>query len=376
MMHNAINHMEKVQYLSSEQLQSKVISFLRFPLIVGVVLIHTQIGTINGMVANLKAPLMFGGVFPLYESTLYLFAQVLTRIAVPLFFLFSGFLFFHKTNGFTIKIYAYKLKKRVRTLLIPYLFWNILFVVCIISVGKLFPDSTESIIGEGYTIKDWLLTLWDCNNTGCPISYQFWFIRDLMMVVLFTPLIHWLTKKFGCLLPLLFGIFWLMGWWFKTAGFSINAFFFFTLGAYFSITRRNFVELVKPHVVFLGILYLILVIIVFCAKSYDWVIYVKRVSILLGIVFAIAVSAVYIAKGKWKVNTFLAESSFFIYAYHIIALPTILRVLLFIIPCTTDFRATILYFLWAATAIFIGLILYYFLKKWLPKTTAFITGGR
>ena len=368
--------MKKVQSFSSEQLQSKVISFLRFPLIVGVVLIHTQIGTVNGMVANLAAPLPFGGAFPLYESTFYLFAQVLARIAVPLFFLFSGFLFFYKTNGFTIENYADKLKKRVRTLLIPYLFWNILYIVFYNISGKLFPGATESIIGEGYTIKDWLLVFWDINNTGYPVSFQFWFIRDLMIVVLFTPLIHWLTKKIGCLLPLLLGILWLMGWWFKTAGFSINAFFFFTLGAYISITRRNFVELVKPHVVFLGILYIVFVIIVFCAKSYDWVMYVKRVSILLGIVFAIAVSAVYIAKGKCKVNTFLAESSFFIYAYHVIALPIIKRVLLFIIPCTTDLRATILYFLLAAIVIFIGLILYYFLKKWLPKTMALITGGR
>lgn len=368
--------MGKIQSLSSEQLQSKVISFLRFPLIVGVVLIHTQIGTINGIVGDLKTPLAFGGAFPLYESTLYLFAQILARIAVPLFFLFSGFLFFYKTNDFTIEIYADKLKKRVRTLLIPYLFWNILFVVFYNISEKLFPGATESIIGKGYTIKDWLLAFWDNNNTGCPISYQFWFIRDLMIVVLFTPFIHWLTKKFGCLLPLLFGILWLMGWWINVTGFGIDAFFFFTLGAYFSIIRRNFVELVKPRVVFLGITYLMLVVIVFCTKNYDWVMYVKRVTILLGIAFAIAVSAVYIAKGKWKVNTFLTESSFFIYAYHIIALPIIRRVLLFIIPCTTDLRATILYFLWAATAIIIGLILYYFLKKWFPKTAALITGGR
>ncbi|MBR5593423.1 MAG: acyltransferase [Bacteroidaceae bacterium] len=368
--------MEKVQPFSSEQLQSKVISFLRFPLIVAVVLIHTQIGTVNGVVGNLETPLPFGGAFPLYESTLYLFVQVLARIAVPLFFLFSGFLFFYKTNGFTIENYADKLKKRVRTLLIPYLFWNILFIVFYYISMTLFPGATEYIIGKSYTIKEWLLTLWDSNNTGCPISFQFWFIRDLMIVVLFTPLIHLLTKKFGCLLPLLLGILWLMGLSFKTVGFSINAFFFFTLGAYFSITRRNFVELVKPRVVFLGILYLLLVIIVFCTKSYDWVMYVKRASILLGIVFAIAVSAVYIAKGKWKVNTFLAESSFFIFAYHIIAIPIIRRVLLFIIPCTTDLRATILYFLLAAIAIIIGLILYYFLKKWFPKTTALITGGR
>ncbi len=367
--------MKKVQIIDSEQLQSKVISFLRFPLIVGVVLIHTQIGTINGIEGNLRAPHPFDGVFPFYESTLYLCAQILARIAVPLFFMFSGFLFFYKTNKFTAKTYIGKLKKRVRTLLIPYLFWNILFVVFYNVSGRLFPGATESFIGEGYSIKDWLMTLWNSNG-GMPISYQFWFIRDLMVVIMFTPIIYWLTKKFDCLLALLLGFLWLMGWWFNVTGFKIDAFFFFTLGAYFSITKKSFVELVKSRVGLLGILYLVFVAITFYTKSYDWVIYVKRVSILLGVAFTIALSAVYIEKGKWKVNTFLTESSFFIYAYHIIALPIIRRLLLSVIPCTTDVRATILYFLWATIVIGVGLVLYYILKKWLPRTTAFVTGGR
>lgn len=368
--------MEKNQILSSEQLQSKVISFLRFPLIIGVVLIHTQIGTINGVEGNLKVPLSFGGAFPIYESTLYLFAQILARIAVPLFFMFSGFLFFYKINSFTANTYVGKLKKRVRSLLIPYLFWNILFIVFYNTSGKLFPSAVESTIGEGYTFKDWLMPLWNCNKSGCPISFQFWFIRDLMVVVLFTPFIYWLNKKLNYFFPLLLGLLWLMGWWFNVTGFNIDAFFFFSLGAYFSITKKNFVEITKPYASLLGILYLIFVIITFCTKSYECVIYIKRVSILLGIAFSVAISAVYIEKGTWKVNTFLTESSFFIYAYHIIALPIIRRILLFIIPCTTDLRATMLYFLWATISILVGLVLYYFLKKWLPRTTAFITGGR
>lgn len=367
--------MTSVQIIDSKQLQSKVISFLRFPLIVGVVLIHTQIDTINGIEGNLNTPHPFNGAFPLYESTLYLCAHILAHIAVPLFFMFSGFLFFYKANGFTIQTYVEKLKKRIRTLLIPFLFWNILFIVVYNVSGILFPGTTELFIGKGYTIKDWLMTLYNYND-GMPVSYQFWFIRDLIIVVLFTPAIYWLTKKLNIFLLLLLGILWLMGWWFNITGFRIDAFFFFTLGAYFSITKKNFVELVKSRTILLGILYLIFVTITFYAKSYEWVVYVKRMSILFGVAFAIALSAVYIEKGKWKVNALLVESSFFIYAYHVIALPIIQRILLFIIPCTTDIRATFLYFLWATTVIIVGVVLYYFLKKWLPRITSFATGGR
>lgn len=368
--------MEKLQTIGSEQLQSKVISFLRFPLIVGVVLIHTQVGTIDGIKGNLSAPYPFEGVFPLYESTLYLCAQILARISVPLFFMFSGFLFFYKTNEFTTQTYAKKLKKRVRTLLIPYLFWNFLFFVLYNAKSILFTGTADSFISEGFTIKDCFMIFWDANNTNCPISYQLWFIRDLMVVILFTPILYSMIKKFDYLFPLLLGVLWMADWWFAVTGFKIDAFFFFTIGAYFSITKKCFVDLVKSRVRLLGILYLALVTTILCTRSYDWVIYVKHLGILVGVAFTIALSAVYIEKGKWKVNAFLTESSFFIYAYHIIIVSSISSLLRIFIPCTTDIRATIFYFLWAIITIVVGLVLYYVLKKWLPRTTAFITGGR
>ena len=150
-------------------LQSQVISFLRFPLIVAVVFIHTQITAIGGIKANLSAPFQFAGQFPIYETTVFLVAQIFARLAVPLFFIFSGFLFFKKCDEFNTSTYFNKLKKRTHSLLIPYLFWNLLFIV----LSSQFADS----------IKDWLILFWR------PASLQLWFIRDLMVVVLFSPLI-------------------------------------------------------------------------------------------------------------------------------------------------------------------------------------------
>ena len=197
-----------------------------------------------------------------------------------------------------------------------------------------------------------------------------------MIVVLLTPFIYWLTKWCKHILPITLCILWLIGCWFNTIVLSLDAVFFFTLGAYFSITKKNFLNLVKSRAMLLGILYLISVVIIFYTKSFDSVAYVKRISILLGGTFAIALSAICIESDKWKINTFLTKSSFFIYAYHVIALPIIRRVLFFIIPCTTGVRATILYFLWAIITIVVGLILFCSLNKLMPKTTAFITGGR
>ena len=98
---------------------SKTIMFLRFPLIVAVVFIHTNLADvmINGRL------LVNEGQFPIHDLFRHIITNELARIAVPLFFFISGFLFFYHTD-FSMKMYKQKLKKRVRTLLVPYLFWN------------------------------------------------------------------------------------------------------------------------------------------------------------------------------------------------------------------------------------------------------------
>lgn len=96
---------------------SKTIMFLRFPLIVAVVFIHTNLADvmINGRL------LVNEGQFPIHDLFRHIITNELARIAVPLFFFISGFLFFYHTD-FSMKMYKQKLKKRVRTLLVPICF--------------------------------------------------------------------------------------------------------------------------------------------------------------------------------------------------------------------------------------------------------------
>ena len=110
------------------------------------------------------------------------------------------------------------------------------------------------------------MTLFDYANSGYPVSGQFWFIRDLMIVVLFTPFIWVLTKYLNYILPVVLCSLWLIGCWFNNLVISLDAIFFFTLGAYFSITGKNFVNLIKSRAMLLGILYLISVVIIFYTK--------------------------------------------------------------------------------------------------------------
>ena len=352
--------------LKDEKLLLEVISFLRFPLIVAVVLLHTQITTINGVHGDMSSYYPWGGEFLLYEIIIYLFGQILLRVAVPLFFLFSGFLFFY-TENFSMNIFVEKLKRRVVTLLIPYLIWNFLFVVCYNFGCVLFPK-LGSFIGEGYTIKDWLLLFWNFSGNK-PVSWQLWFIRDLIIAIIFSPIIYLLIKKLNFLFPLA-----LLVLWFMNFGFAISAFCFFTLGAYFSITKKNFVRSLEPYKFILGVLYFIFIVIIFCIKKYDFVGYLQRLTILLGMSFSVAFCGFYIKKGIWTVNKFLSNSSFFIYLYHVIAIYISYPIILYVIAVKTDLGAIFLYFFWAFMIVLLGLFFYFFMNKISPRILKMIIG--
>ncbi len=368
--------------MTNEELQSQTISFLRFPLIVGVVLIHSMLNdvTFNGV------NVMEHGNFPVYSVISELFSGIIARIAVPLFFFISGFLFFYKTSGFSKQVYGQKLKKRAKTILVPYVIWNLLVIIFFFLAQTFLTElmSGQNKLIREYSVSDWLWAFWNKNminpaaGEGYPICYQFWFIRDLMVVMLFSPLIHFSLKKLRQYMVLCLGICWFFDWWFDITGFSIAAFFFFSAGAYFSIHKKNFVETMKPLFPAFIVLYALIAITALCFSDPAWCTYVHllNIGILVGLVAAIGLTAHFIEKRKWRTNPFLSSSSFFIYAYHAMPLSFIIKFFVKVLQPHSDGTVVALYILCPTITILIGLGIYSVLKKYLPRTTALITGGR
>ena len=116
--------------ITDSELQSKTIDFLRFPLIVGVVLIHSLLGSVSIQGQQMMA----GGDFSLYSNVSYLFSGIIARIAVPLFFFFSGFLFFYRLRRDIWQCPFLRVHAVARRL-VPFRFCNFpLFVRCSWSV--------------------------------------------------------------------------------------------------------------------------------------------------------------------------------------------------------------------------------------------------
>jgi peptidoglycan/LPS O-acetylase OafA/YrhL len=324
------------------------------------------------------------GNLPIFYVCQEFFSQVLGRVAVPLFFFISGFLFFRNIDGFTRQNYLQKLKTRGKTLLIPYLFWNIAALL-IYYIAHNIPAldmwfNNKAAYNMQYLLES-MWGAWNDNRTmAYPRAYQFWFIRDLMVAVVLTPVIFLYIRKAKIYGVLLLGVLWFFNWWFGyagTHGLSVTAIFFFTAGAWFGINKRNLIDDMGKvkHVAF--ILYPLLVFADLLTKQYDTNLFIHNAGIIVGIVFWVNLVAHLLRTGKIGVSRFLASASFFLFAVHDPFLLRITRKLLYAtFNPQSDLAITALYFLLVLFVVLTALGLYYILKRYLPKFTALITGGR
>lgn len=124
---------------------------------------------------------------------LFLGGGGLANIAVPMFFVFSGFLFFLGVKE--VKECIPKIRKRVRSLMIPYLIWNVVFVLWYIMLQNL--PGISSMVNSDILAEITYGNLWNNFYTVfvSPIAFHLWFIRDLMIMVMLSPLIYLGVKK-------------------------------------------------------------------------------------------------------------------------------------------------------------------------------------
>lgn len=122
----------------------------------------------------------------------------LSFIAVPLFYLISGYLFFLGTKDNGIKKIIQKQKRRIRSLLIPYIIANSICLLFTLFVQYLSVNfsSIHSLIVHS-PLKDagpGIVDILFYSFVRGPIAFQLWFLRDLMVFVLFSPILYLILK--------------------------------------------------------------------------------------------------------------------------------------------------------------------------------------
>jgi len=114
------------------KLLSNTISFLRFPLAVLVVFLHADYSIYAYETLGLTDIQL---TYPIYSMVSWVMSHYIAYTAVPIFFIISVFLLFYNVPDYNFNSYKQKIQKRVKSLLVPYLTWNMLYLVAFAIIG-------------------------------------------------------------------------------------------------------------------------------------------------------------------------------------------------------------------------------------------------
>lgn len=348
--------------LTYPQRLSETIKWLRFPLIFLIILLHCY--------STVKLP----GEHVLYFRAIYPFSLWLGETGVPGFFFISGFLFFYSK-----KRYLQKIQTRFHTLLIPYLLWNALLLVLYISAFM--AGNPQDINGKSiadYTFIDYVRAFWDRgsydNGNFVPILCPFWYIRNLLIMSILSPLVYYLLKYVREVYLLALAVWWLLT---PHNAFISQTILFFCLGAYFSILGKNPLEQFNRH----KKLYLLLCASFALADIVVHTIYVTPVNLQihrLALIFnipALFLLADYCCRHRVK-SKILPNAAFIVFSVHYPIVVLIRKVCAAKFGDAPDLVHIPLYFLCVLLATSLSLLIYICLDKFCPKVKSVLSGNR
>lgn len=172
-------------------------------------------------------------------SSLNSFFTYFFLCSVPVLSLISGYLFTYRG----VDPYPVVLRKKFKTLLAPYLTWTTLWMVAafvLYSIGKAnnqftYYDQGFSEFDIGFML-DRIVGMHDA-----PFAFQFWFVHDLMLSILISPLLIYAIRKLGFIVVLLPFIGWI-------AEVQPLGFFYFKVPAFFMIGLYCGLNGVQPKI--------------------------------------------------------------------------------------------------------------------------------
>lgn len=386
-------------FSTNEDLQSLTIDWLRFPLAIFVVFIHGF-----GM-KELDFVQLHTSPFELesfYDYIRILFSRVLPQSAVPMFFMFSGFLFFKNVKTWDFSIYKNKLKKRFYTILIPYLIWNLFDVLYVLALKSLKVISAGASISSTIVTylnnNGWLHIFWDnrlggLNYINClgqsipwtgPHLIPLWFLRDLILVFIFTPIIYRFIKKYKFYSVIFLALCYLSQIWINLPGFSITCTFWFSLGAYFSIHGKNMILNLYGYRKYAYVLFFILLLpmIWYGGKDGDAITpnllaqSLYQFYIIASVISLIGLAVTLLKANMVKVYPRLASATFFIFLSHIFILNFLYKIVENLALGENYLILIVVYLIIPIITVSVSLFAFHILDKFSPKLLSILTGNR
>lgn len=305
-----------------------------------------------------------------------LVSGMMGRCAVPLFYVISGYLFFLKVPEGMKSIYG-KMRKRVGTLVVPYIIGCLFFVgfgvlmAVLPGVSKYMNSSMMPLFSK--PVGEILRSIFYDAGNGSPCAFQLWFLRDLILIVATSPLWYLLLKHLRWILVVTcFGLTYL-----HIQFIPFFALFWFLFGGQLVQVKNQYGG--ASLTVFTIVVFLFLSVVqLFMPDMIDWEL-VKIPIIILGLISIWGIYDMVLGKDfKLSEHRWLATAcqfTFFIYLFHEPTL-NIVRKLIVVVLGKNEFGYLTSYLVspWIFTvcAVFAGLLF----RKYLPRVYNVCTGGR
>lgn len=353
---------------------SELINISKIITIILVCYVHSYRDTINfaGSTLQLNIPIWF-------ETLQFSLSKVVAASAVPVFFFFSAFLLYKKDFS-----YKENLKKKIKTLFIPYIIFNTLgiltyFILQQIPALSIFFSKPEFIISNWHA-SDWLNAFIGYRN-GFPLLFPLWFLRNLIVLNIFCILIKKLIEKFKLKFILIIGfLYCFLGYFVSNIHLSqgILSLFYWSLGGYFVINKMNLdviINFVKKYhlffVYFIGML-------TYFVLQYKHIHNIQLLNVILVLTGSVCIiSFAYILNNSGIKNFILSLSPYVfpIYLMHEFSLQFFRKLLSAILPNSIVFVATE-YIFCPIIIIIYCIVIAFLIKKFSPKIYSVMFGQR
>ncbi len=304
-----------------------------------------------------------------HESLDWILTKILSNgignIVVPFFFMIAGLHFFtFRNDEIDIKKeIKRKVLRRMKTLFVPYILWNIIcyafyFVLTHTALVNLLNDTSVVELSINNLLYGIFLHKY---------NYPFWYLRDLILFTLFSPLIYciltrkWLSELMLILLALS-SIF---------VRLDISGLFFFVLGGFLAFYHYKFME--KRHDNYAEKCLCVIILLAMIIFNYLDYTFVYNVLLLASPISVwIITDSIVFPKEKWFI-----KQSFFIYACHVIPVSIVMKILAKIsIRLGGSTICAIAYLITPWVTLLIIYFIAKILNKFLPSLYKVLSGGR
>ena len=358
---------------------SDTIKILRFPLMCLVVFIHSDVSSIRmeGIIFNHND-------YPCFRVIYMTFSQMIAVAAVPLFFMISGFLYFYKVNSFGLEVWKYKTKKRIFSLFVPYIIWNSITLLFYYVVQQVLPNmvSGENMDIRDFSIIDFVLSFWDTsslNSSGIPhpIAHHLWFVRDLIVVSILSPIVYAFVKWFKAVGIFLLCILWLFRFETHLPGLSMIAIIPFSIGAYYSLNSVDFGRIFSTFAIPLIPIYMIGLFFENMKQlGDDFGVVIHQLDVIMGVIIIVGLAYKGVSDNEWNFPDILPRSSFFLFCYHFMPLNFLMKVLVKLLRPDSSIGLVLIYLTSPIIIIILGVFLYWIIEKYFNRMLLLVSGKR